>query len=87
MQNTSEKIPYRSNFKGLPLSKQELEVIKLVAQGLTNREVADRIGNSWETVRGHLNSVNHKLGTKTRTGAVVKVLKSGIISLDSITLN
>jgi DNA-binding CsgD family transcriptional regulator len=52
------------------LTKRELEVLQLVAEGLTNREIARRLFISPATVRTHLEHVFEKLGVGTRTAAV-----------------
>src|SRR5438132_14256820 len=48
------------------LSRRELEVARLVAEGLTNREIATRLFLSERTVDGHLEHVREKLGVNTR---------------------
>jgi DNA-binding NarL/FixJ family response regulator len=52
------------------LTERELDVLELVAQGLTNRQVAARLFISSGTVRTHLEHVYEKLGVRTRAGAV-----------------
>jgi LuxR family maltose regulon positive regulatory protein len=53
-----------------PLTDRELEVLQLVAAGLTNREIAGRISISPETVKKHTGNIYGKLGARTRTEAV-----------------
>jgi DNA-binding CsgD family transcriptional regulator len=55
------------------LTKREAEVLELVAQGLTNAEVAARLVVSRDTVRTHLENIFSKLGVHTRTAAVAHV--------------
>ena len=55
------------------LTKREAEVVGLVAQGLTNREIASRLFLSPTTVRTHLENVFEKLGVHTRTAAVARL--------------
>lgn len=55
-----------------PLSERELEVLGLVAAGLTNREVAQRLFVVESTVKSHLNSTYQKLGVRNRTEAVAR---------------
>lgn len=57
------------------LSRRELEILNLLSQGLSNKELAARLGISAETVRTHLNKVYQKLHVHGRTEAVVKHLK------------
>jgi len=52
------------------LSPRELEVLRLVSQGLTNKEIAYRLGLSARTIQYHLNSVFRKTGVSTRSEAV-----------------
>jgi DNA-binding CsgD family transcriptional regulator len=52
------------------LSNRELEVLRLVSQGLTNKEIAYRLGLSARTIQYHLNSIFNKTGTATRSEAV-----------------
>jgi DNA-binding NarL/FixJ family response regulator len=53
-----------------PLSKRELEILHLVAQGLTNREIAESVALSTQTVECHTKSIYRKLSVGSRTQAV-----------------
>lgn len=55
------------------LSPREEEVLRLVAKGLVNKEIADQLGLSIETVRGYLKSIYTKLHVRSRTEAAMKV--------------
>jgi RNA polymerase sigma factor (sigma-70 family) len=55
------------------LSPRETEIIRLLAQGLLYKEIADRLGLSTETIRTHLHNIYEKLHVRTRTEAVMKV--------------
>ncbi|MBN2390896.1 MAG: response regulator transcription factor [Anaerolineae bacterium] len=57
-----------------PFSPREYEVLTLVAQGLTNREIAYRLGISDRTVQFHVNSIFNKTGAQSRTEAVALAL-------------
>jgi DNA-binding NarL/FixJ family response regulator len=60
-----------------PFSPRELETLSLAALGLTNKEIAYRLGLSERTVQFHLNSVFNKTGTNSRTEAVALALQNG----------
>ena len=61
------------------LSTRELEVLGLVAEGLSNREVAERLYLAPTTVRDHVQSLMRKLHAKSRTGAAVAGLRLGLL--------
>jgi len=61
---------------------RELEVLQLVARGLSNKEVAQRIGRTDETVKIHLKNIFAKLGVADRTEAVTLALRRGLIHPD-----
>lgn len=63
-----------------PLSERELEVLQLIAQGLTNREVAARLYLSLHTVKVHARNIYGKLAVKNRTQAVAKGRSLGLLS-------
>jgi serine/threonine protein kinase len=60
-----------------PFSPRELEVLTLAAQGLTNKEIAYRLGLSERTVQFHMNSVFNKTTTNSRTEAVALAMQRG----------
>lgn len=59
------------------LSKRETEILELLTQGLANKEIADRLGLSIETVRVHLRRIYDKLHVHSRTEAALKYRESG----------
>jgi DNA-binding CsgD family transcriptional regulator len=63
-----------------PFSPRELEVLGLAAQGLTNKEIAYRLGISERTIQFHMNSVFNKTGAQSRTEAAALALKNGWIT-------
>ena len=64
-----------------PLTERELEVLRLVAEGLANKAIAARLRVSEHTVKFHLNAVLRKLGAQSRTDAVVRATRLGLILL------
>ena len=66
---------------GRALSRRELDVLRLAADGGANREIAERLGISEATVKTHMRSVLAKLDANDRTHAVALAAKRGIISL------
>jgi two-component system nitrate/nitrite response regulator NarL len=62
-----------------PLTHRELEVLQLLAGGLTNKEIAQRLGISDHTVKFHVNAILGKLSVETRTEAVVHAARLGIV--------
>jgi DNA-binding NarL/FixJ family response regulator len=65
-----------------PLSPREHEVLALAAQGLTNKEIAYRLGVSDRTVQFHMNSVFNKTASSSRTEAATLALQRGWIVVD-----
>ena len=68
---------------GPRLTWREREAVELVAEGLSNKAIAARLGVSVRTVEGHLNHVFTKLGVESRTELVRFVLTQGLISTAS----
>jgi NarL family two-component system response regulator LiaR len=65
-----------------PLTPREVEVLQLVAQGLENWEIAERLVISEATVRTHVSNITSKLHVASRTQAALYALREGIASLD-----
>lgn len=65
-----------------PLSEREVEILKTLAKDLSNKEIASRLGISDRTVQQHLSNIFSKLGVASRTGAVLKALQRGTITLE-----
>jgi two-component system nitrate/nitrite response regulator NarL len=66
-------------FPSDPLTARETEVIQLIAQGLPNKVIAQRLGISEHTVKFHVNAILRKLDAQSRTEAVVRAYRLGII--------
>jgi len=60
-----------------PLSSQQLVILRLVAQGLSSKEIAMRLYLSENTVKGYVQEILHRLGVKNRTEAVMVAVKQG----------
>lgn len=65
-----------------PLTEREVEVLKLVAQGLTNQEIAEALFISERTVGNHIGSMLNKLHLANRTQVALYALRKGLASLD-----
>jgi DNA-binding NarL/FixJ family response regulator len=65
-----------------PLTEREIEVLRLAAQGMTNREVGQELEISHRTVQGHLANVYGKLQVNSRTEAVTEALRRGWIVIE-----
>ncbi len=65
-----------------PLTERELEILKLVARGLSNDDIAERLVVSERTVRTHVSNILGKLHLANRTQAAIFALRQGIASLD-----
>ena len=61
------------------LTRRELDVLELLAEGLPHEEIGRRLGISSETVRTHLRKASDRLGASTRTQAVATALRLGLI--------
>jgi DNA-binding NarL/FixJ family response regulator len=64
-----------------PLSPREIEIIRLVATGASNKEIAEKLVISEGTVKNHLSSILSKLSVRDRMQAVLKAKELGIISI------
>ncbi len=62
-----------------PLSQRELEVLRLIAQGLSNQEIAERLFLALDTVKGHNRRIFDKLGVSRRTEAVARARTLGVL--------
>lgn len=69
-------------FEVEPLSGREQEVLRFLAAGLRNTEIADRLNLAVKTVEFHVSNVLEKLGARSRTEAVLRARQLGLITLD-----
>lgn len=63
------------------LTPRETEVLELLAEGMTNKAIADRLGISDQTVKFHIGSIIGKLGAANRTDAVRRGVRRGLVTL------
>jgi DNA-binding NarL/FixJ family response regulator len=66
----------------IELTERELEVLRRIAEGLSNREIGDQLGISESTVKTHVNHLLGKLGATDRTKALVLALKRGLVHIE-----
>ncbi len=64
-----------------PLTPREIEVLELLAEGLSNKAIAARLGISDQTVKFHVGSIAGKLGARNRTETVRRAVRQGLITL------
>ena len=62
------------------LSERELEVLRLVAEGATNAEVAEALYLSERTVKGHVSAIFRKLGVRDRAAAIIQAYDAGVVA-------
>lgn len=63
------------------ISARELEVVRLVVEGLSNQAIADALGLSKRTVHAHVSAAMRKSGTRTRTQLAVWALRTGAVTI------
>lgn len=61
------------------LSTRELEILELISEGLTNKQIANRLWLSVETVKSHVSAVHAKLGADSRAHAVAIAFRQGLL--------
>ena len=66
------------------LSEREMQVLKLAARGMSNKDIAAELFVSMRTVQGHLSSIFNKLGVGSRTEAVFQAVKRGWLSFEEL---
>ena len=73
------KAIYDDRKKRPSLSEREIEIVRLVAKGFSNDELAERIHLSPDTVKAHLRHVYEKLGVESRVEAVTEAMRTGLV--------
>jgi DNA-binding NarL/FixJ family response regulator len=71
--------PFDSLDQPDPLTDREIEVVRLMAAGYSNREIATALGTAEGTIKNHVSNVLSKFGVRDRTRAVLKALESGVL--------
>lgn len=66
----------------IPLTEREMDILKLIAQGLSNQEIANRLVLSVWTVRTYVTTILDKLGVENRTQATLYALREGLVKLE-----
>lgn len=79
-EDAPEDVVPKSAEPGISLTDKELQVLRLVARGLSNKEISYELKVSPRTIQSHLASIFSKLGVTSRTQAVIAGLKKGILS-------
>ena len=69
-------------YKEVPLTKREIEILKLIASGYSNQEIANILYISYNTVDTHRKNIMHKLSIKNTAGLVRYAIEKGLISLN-----
>ena len=64
-----------------PLTPREIQVIELLAEGLSNKTIATRLGISDQTVKFHVAAICGKLGAANRTDAVRRAIRQGLVAI------
>ncbi len=64
-----------------PLTPREIEILKYIAQGYLNKQIAAELGISEQTIKNHVTSILRKLNANARTEAVVVAIKQGLIKI------
>lgn len=65
-----------------PLTSREIDILRLIANGLSNKRIGDELGITHNTVKNHIVSLMEKLGAADRTQAVTIALQRGMIDID-----
>jgi len=74
----------RSQLAPPPLTERELEVIRALAQGMSDRQIAHSLGISEKTVRNHTSNIYRKLHIFDRTQAVIYAVREGVIDVEEL---
>ena len=81
LKSSTEARAARSRIGATALTAREQEILEMIAEGMSNRTIANRLGISSQTVKFHVASILAKLGAGSRTEAVTFGLRQGLIAL------
>src|SRR5215211_8018086 len=79
-----EVTPHAGAEEARPPSAREVELLALVARGMSNREIAEALVLAESTVKRHLANAYEKMGVHSRSGAVDAALRSGLLSSEEV---
>lgn len=79
---TAKDTEKNDGYKEVPLTKREIEILKLIASGYSNQEIANILYISYNTVDTHRKNIMHKLTIKNTAGLVRYAIEKGLISLN-----
>jgi DNA-binding NarL/FixJ family response regulator len=79
---TAKETEKTDAYKEVPLTKREIEILKLIASGYSNQEIANILYISYNTVDTHRKNIMHKLAIKNTAGLVRYAIEKGLISLN-----
>lgn len=79
---TAKETEKSDAYKEVPLTKREIEILKLIASGYSNQEIANILYISYNTVDTHRKNIMHKLSIKNTAGLVRYAIEKGLISLN-----
>ena len=77
-------LPQNENEETSKLSEREKDIVRLVAKGLTNKEIADKLFLSIHTVITHRKNISAKLGIRTISGLTTYAILNGLVNIDEI---
>lgn len=82
--NQFQKLIWKSEAEAFiaPLTPRETDILKYMARGYLNKQIAVELGISEQTIKNHVTSILRKLNANARTEAVVVAIKQGLISLE-----
>ena len=78
--NTGDFVLNEKEMASLGISKRELEVLQLMAEGLSNDEIATRLFVSLNTIKTHTSKLFEKLDVKSRVGLAMYAIKNGLVT-------